>query len=106
MAEESAEEPRFQLGDHVQVLSGVQDGNPRTPRYLEGRTGTVVAYHGVVVNPLDHQHPYPPLYSVLFAVPGDPARRDEVLADIHEEWLRKVEPAPLGDREGRTPSPR
>jgi hypothetical protein len=79
---------RFRVGDRVRVLTDVPGGNPRTPRYLRGRTGTVVRGHGVVVNPLDHADPYPPLYSVLFALTGG---RDEVVADLHEEWL---EPAP------------
>jgi hypothetical protein len=74
---------RFREGDRVRVLTDVRDGNPRTPHYLRGRTGTVVRRHGVVVNPLDHRDPYPPLYSVVFALPDG----DEVLADLHEEWL-------------------
>ena len=78
---------RFHVGDRVRVLEAVPDGNPRTPRYLKGRTGTVVRCHGVVENPLDHQQVYPPLYSIVFMMPGAPEPRDEVLADIHEEWL-------------------
>jgi hypothetical protein len=89
---EAAGEDRFHEGDHVQVLAEVPEGNPRTPRYLQGRTGTVVAYHGVVVNPLDHQHPYPPLYSIVFTIPDDRDPHDEVLADIHEEWLLRAGP--------------
>ena len=78
---------RFREGDRVRVLSEVPGGNPRTPRYLRGRTGTVVLRHGVVDNPLDHHDPYPPLYSVVFALPGG---HDEVLADLHEEWLSEA----------------
>ncbi len=78
---------RFRVGDRVRVLDAVPDGNPRTPRYLHGRTGTVVRCHGVVENPLDHQRVYPPLYSIVFRMPGRPAPHHEVLADIHEEWL-------------------
>ncbi len=75
---------RFREGDRVRVLTDVPGGNPRTPRYLRGRTGTVVLRHGIVDNPLDHHEPYPPLYSVVFGLPGGD---DEVLADLHEEWL-------------------
>lgn len=75
---------RFGVGDRVRVLAAVPGGNPRTPRYLRGRTGTVVRTHGVVQNPLDHRDAYPPLYTVVFPLPGG---RDEVLADLHEEWL-------------------
>ena len=78
---------RFALGALVRVLDDVPEGNPRTPHYLRGRTGRVVAFHGVVVNPLDHRQPYPPLYSVLFSIPDDHGAEDEVLGDIHEEWL-------------------
>jgi nitrile hydratase subunit beta len=86
MAEAAAVPQRFQVGDRVRVLDDVATGNPRTPQYLRGRTGTVVAFHGIVVNPLDHQNPYPPLYSIVFTTEGQSAE-DEVLADIHEEWL-------------------
>jgi hypothetical protein len=74
---------RFAVGDRVRVLADVPGGNPRTPGYLRGRTGTVVRRHGVVVNPLDHHETYPPLYTVVFPLPGG----DETLADLHEEWL-------------------
>ena len=76
---------RFREGDRVRVRAEAPGGNPRTPAYLRGRTGTVVLRHGIVDNPLDHHDPYPPLYSVLFALPGQ--EPDEVLADLHEEWL-------------------
>jgi nitrile hydratase len=79
---------RFGVGDRVRVLAEVPGGNPRTPRYLRGRTGTVVRTHGVVENPLDHRHPYPPLYTVVFPLPGG---HDEVLADLHEEWLEPTD---------------
>jgi hypothetical protein len=85
MAEPEA--ARFRVGDRVRVLDDVPSGNPRTPAYLRGRTGTVVAYHGIVVNPLDHRDPYPPLYSVVFTVTDEQGAEDEVLGDIHEEWL-------------------
>jgi hypothetical protein len=82
-----ASSDRFRVGDRVRVRSEVPDGNPRTPRYLRGLTGTVVLRHGVVENPLDHRDAYPPLYSVVFPVPDGRHPHDEVLADVHEEWL-------------------
>jgi hypothetical protein len=45
-----------------------------------------VRCHGVVDNPQDHHEPYPPLYSVVFPLPGG-SPQDELLADLHEEWL-------------------
>jgi hypothetical protein len=78
---------RFREGDVVRVRTQVPEGNPRTPRYLRDMTGTVLLRHGIVDNPLDHRDPYPPLYSVVFALPDDRNPHDEVLADLHEEWL-------------------
>lgn len=80
---------RYSIGDRVKVLSTVEEGNPRTPPYVRGRTGVVTARHGVIVNPLDHHHPYPPLYSVTFRVADleGPDGPDLVVADLHEEWL-------------------
>lgn len=78
----------FAPGDRVRVRADVPGGNPRTPVYLRGRIGTVVRCHGVVDNPLDHRETYPPLYSLLFGLSDG----DELLADVHEEWLE-----PLGD---------
>lgn len=83
-------EGSLHAGQRVRVLDHVGDGNPRTPRYLRGWTGTVVRCHGVVDNPLDHHAPYPPLYSVLFDLDDGRARPDQVLADLHEEWLEAV----------------
>lgn len=80
-------ESRFGVGDLVQVRHDVPGGNPRTPRYLRGWTGVVVASYGVVANPLDHRMPYPPLYSVVFALPESGDSHDEILADLHEDWL-------------------
>ena len=76
----------FRVGDRVRVRNSVPGGNPRTPHYLRGWTGTVVRCHGVVDNPQDHRRAYPPLYSVVFPLP-EGSSGDEVLADLHEEWL-------------------
>lgn len=79
---------RFRAGDRVEVLTAAPEAsNPRTPRYLRGWTGTVLHCHGIVANPLDHHDPYPPLYSVLFRLSNTSHPHDEVLADLHEEWL-------------------
>jgi hypothetical protein len=78
---------RFRVGDRVLVRTDVRDGNPRTPGYLRNRTGTVLIRHGVVDNPLDHTQTYPPLYSVVCELSDGRSPHDEVLADLHEEWL-------------------
>lgn len=80
-------------GDQVVVRDRVSCGTPRTPTYLRGRVGTVVFCHGIVDNPLDHHTPYPPLYSVVFPVdPLDAGNGEEVLAEIHEDWLALPDP--------------
>ncbi len=64
-------------------------GNPRTPEYLKGKAGVIVALHGVIENPFDHRDVYPYLYTVAFDVTelfGGPST-DKVYADVHEEWL-------------------
>jgi hypothetical protein len=81
---------RFKESDRVTVRAHSPAGNPRTPRYLRGWTGTVVRCHGLIENPLDHRGIYPPLYSVVFRLPTHGPRPDEVLADIHEEWLAET----------------
>lgn len=80
----------FQVGEQVRVREQVTVGNPRTPRYLRGQVGRVVRSWGIVVNPLDHHQPYPPLYSVVFPLARDRGGRDEVVADLHAEWLEPV----------------
>lgn len=87
---------RFSCGDLVRVRPACASGNPRVPAYVKGRTGRIVAVHGVVENPMDHRGTYPPLYSVAFSAAdlvGEPGA-DEVCADLHEEWL---EPEPDTD---------
>jgi nitrile hydratase len=81
--------PQFTVGSRVRVKAENRDGNPRTPKYIRGKTGVVAAVHGVIYNPIDHRGTYPPLYSVVFAVGDvfDSASRDKLSVDLHEEWL-------------------
>lgn len=80
---------RYALGDRVRVRTHVEGGNPRTPGYARGRTGTITARHGVIENPFDHHGTYPPLYTIAFRVEDLTGRTDHdlVMADLHEEWL-------------------
>ena len=82
---------RFRIGDRVTVRSEptAPTDNPRTPSYAVGRTGTVIAVHGVVVNPTDHHLAYPTMYSVRFAGSElfGPGATHAVIAEVHEEWL-------------------
>ena len=64
---------RYSVGELVRVRDEVPGGNPRTPGYVRGKTGTVVALHGQISNPLDHRGRYPPLCTVRFElvkIPG------------------------------------
>jgi nitrile hydratase subunit beta len=80
---------RFTPGDRVRVVDDAPGGNPRTPGYLKGRVGVVTMRHGVIVNPLDHHEPYPPLYTVEFRIEelAGPPGPDLLTADLHDEWL-------------------
>ena len=89
--------PRFAAGDTVMVRVDHPPGHYRTPDYVKGKTGRVVALCGVFKNPesLGHGGPGIPeksLYRVEFTqvevwdnYPG-PAT-DKVLVDIYEHWL-------------------
>jgi nitrile hydratase len=80
---------RFHVGDRVQVERANPAGNPRTPAYIRGKSGTVTALHGCVVNPLDHRSVYPPLCTVLFSVREvfGGSSHDTLSVDLHEDWL-------------------
>ena len=88
---------QYQPGDTVRVRVDSPPGHYRTPAYVQGKTGRVVALCGVFRNPESLGHggsglPAKPLYRVEFpqaAVwdgytgPG----MDKVLVDIYEHWL-------------------
>jgi nitrile hydratase subunit beta len=83
----------FHVGDRVWVKRANPAGNPRTPAYVRGKRGIVIALHGSIINPLDHRGVYPPLCSVLFSMREvfGGASQDKLSVDVHEDWL-----APLG----------
>ena len=80
---------RFHVRDRVRVKRANPAGNPRTPAYVRGKEGVVIALHGSIVNPLDHRGVYPPLCSVLFSVREvfGGASQDTLSVDLHEDWL-------------------
>lgn len=83
-------EGRFKVGDRILVKQDELGGNPRTPKYVRGKSGVIAAVHGVIENPRDHRGLYPPLYTVRFDVAelSDQPDGDTVWVDIHEEWLQ------------------
>jgi nitrile hydratase len=80
---------RFHVGDRVRVERANPAGNPRTPAYIRGKSGTVTVLHGSIVNPLDHRSVYPPLCTVLFSVREvfGGSSHDTLSVDLHEDWL-------------------
>lgn len=90
-------EPRFAAGDRVRVRADERPGHVRTPAYVRGRIGRVVALHGAFRNPESLAYggdglPAQPLYLVAFRqtdlwprYPG-PAG-DLVYVDLYEHWL-------------------
>jgi hypothetical protein len=90
---------RFHVRDRVRVKRANPEGNPRTPAYVRGKEGIVIALHGSIVNPLDHHGVYPPLCSVLFSVREvfGGASQDTLLVDLHEDWLAPAGTAVLSD---------
>ncbi len=91
---------KFQASDRVKVRVGSPPGHFRTPAYIQGKTGQVVALCGVFPNPESLAHggnglPKQPLYRVEFdqhrvwpqyAGPSN----DKILVDIYEHWLERV----------------
>ena len=90
---------RFHVCDRVRVKRANPAGNPRTPAYVRGKEGVVIAQHGSIVNPLDHRGVYPPLCSVLFSVREvfGGASQDTLSVDLHEDWLAPAGTAVLSD---------
>jgi nitrile hydratase len=69
----------------------------RTPHYLRGKTGTVLRHLGDFPSPEDLAFARPasrlPLYHVSFALDkiwAEPAKRDDVVAEIFAPWLEVV----------------
>lgn len=85
----------FQPGDRARVSLVSPAGNPRTPGYALGREVRVVRAHGIVSNPIDHRDPYPPLYTVCFALDaGAGSGADQVYLDVHDDWIEALDHAP------------
>ena len=85
---------KFKVGEPVIVAAENSTGNPRTPRYVRGKRGVVGAVHGVLENPKDHRGLYQPLYTIRFDLNelSSCHDQDSVWVDVHEEWLRALQP--------------
>jgi nitrile hydratase subunit beta len=82
----------FKVGDRVTVKPDNPAGNPRTPKYIRGKSGVVVEVHGVISNLNDHRGLYPPLYTVAFDVKDvfGGMSPDKLRVDLHEDWLERL----------------
>lgn len=82
--------PKFKVRDRVRVKEENDDGNPRVPRYIRGKTGIVLKAHSVVEGyQHDHAENRGPLYSVIFdrgEISGH-SSNEKIVVDIHEGWL-------------------
>ncbi len=97
----TGEAVKYQPNDRVKVRVGSPPGHFRTPTYIQGKTGQIVALCGVFPNPESLAHggsgmPRQPLYRVEFEqkevwteYPGP--TQDKVLVDIYQHWLDSVE---------------
>lgn len=91
---------KYQPADRVRVRTGSPPGHYRTPAYIQGKTGRVVALCGAFPNPESLAHggnglPQQPLYRVEFdqmqVWPGYTGPSiDKVLVDIYEHWLEEA----------------
>ena len=93
----AARPTRFRAGDRVTVRVGSPPTHFRTPEYVQGKTGVVVALYGEFQNPESLAHggdgsPKQPLYRVEF-LQGQVWERysgpktDKVLVDLYDHWL-------------------
>ena len=88
---------RFKAGDRVQVRVDSPPRHIRTPAYIQGKTGCVVAVHGAFRNPEELAYggdglPEQFLYLVRFPhthvwkqYPASP--HDHLYIDLYEHWL-------------------
>lgn len=91
--------PAFAIGQQVRARNLEVKGHTRLPRYVRGRRGTVIGYHGCHVFPDTHAHDLgenpQPLYSVRFEARElwgeNVTRRDCVLIDLWESYLEPLE---------------
>lgn len=86
------EQGSYKVGDKVAVKQENPRGNPRTPKYIRGKSGVVADVHGVIENGRDHRGLYPPLYTVVFDVKEvfGGASPDKLRVDLHEDWLERA----------------
>ena len=92
---------RFAVGERVRVREATPPGHVRTPHFIRGHTGEVMAIIGEFANPEERAYgrdglPAQPLYWVRFAQTelwpdyGGQAE-DTAVVDVLEHWLEPLE---------------
>ncbi len=91
---------RFKVGDRVRVDDRAHDGHHRTPWYIKGKTGTVVADQEAWPNPETRAYgetgfPKMPVYRVLFEQTDlwedyEGPATDTLIVDVFQHWLEPV----------------
>ena len=96
----TADARTFRVGDRVRVREDYPTGHFRTPVYVRGRVGTVVAFRGIFGDPETLAYrlegPDRPLYAVRFQrchlwSDGRGPRSDSVEVEIYGHWLSHAE---------------
>lgn len=91
--------PLFQVGDHVRTTTDSPPGHTRLVRYIRGRMGEIILYHGAHVFPDSHaqmtaQEDPQHLYTVRFTARElwgpEGGAHDTMTVDVWEPYLRKL----------------
>jgi nitrile hydratase len=91
--------PLFKVGDRVRTTTDSLPGHTRLVRYIRGRMGEIILYHGAHVFPDSHaqmtaQEDPRHLYSVRFTARElwgpEGGAHDTMTVDVWEPYLRKV----------------
>ncbi len=88
-------QPKYSIGDPVQVKMITPMGHTRIPRYVRGKRGLVVRYHGNCVRPDVQAHQgkdlYQPIYVIRFDARElwgeDAPPQDKLELEIWEDYL-------------------
>lgn len=88
---------KFQIGDWVRVRVNHTSGHCRTPQFVQGKVGEVVAVFGQFPNPEQRAYggnglPYQVLYQVCFEQTDlwanySGPKQDTLRIDLFEHWL-------------------
>jgi hypothetical protein len=91
---------KFKVGDRVRVRVNHMSGHCRTPYFVQGQVGDVVAVFGQFPNPEQRAYggnglPYKVLYQVRFVqrdlwATYEGPHQDTLCIDIFEHWLESM----------------